>query len=231
MSKKDSNIEVKHIEVPFELKEINEDDDYYYFSGYASTFGNVDLGGDVVVAGAFRQSLMKRSPVMLWQHDRYEPIGVYPVAKEDTKGLYVEGKMPKSDTFVSGRVYPQLKTGSIKSMSIGYSIDEYEIIDGITYLKEVTLWEVSLVTFPMNPLATVDSVKSIDSIKTERDAEKFLNEFLSLNKSKHFISKMKEVLSHREVGEDANKSVDSSREDWKSVTDVLNQIKEGLKNG
>ena len=47
-----------------------------------------------------------------------------------------------------------------------YSIDEYEIVNGVTYLKELTLWEVSLVTFPMNPLATVDSVKStVEGIK------------------------------------------------------------------
>lgn len=219
--RKEKDLEIKHFEVPFEMKEVSEDDDFYYFSGYASTFGNIDLGGDVVVRGAFKQSLMKKSPIMLWMHNRNEPLGVYPVAREDEKGLYVEGKMPKSDTFVSGRVYPQLKTGSVRSMSIGYSIDQYEITDGITYLKELTLWEISLVTFPMNPLATVDSVKSIDEIKTERDAERYLGEFLSSNKSKHFISKMKELFSHREVGKKQD-----SREDYSKIITMLTEIKE-----
>lgn len=218
--KKDKDFEIKHFEVPFEMKEVFEDGDFYFFKGYASTFGNVDFGGDVVVKGAFKQSLMKKSPIMLWMHNRAEPIGVYPVAREDEKGLYVEGKMPKNDTFVSGRVYPQLKTGSVGSMSIGYSVDQYEIVDGVTYLKELTLWEISLVTFPMNPLATVDSVKSIDAIKTERDAEKFLSEFLSANKSKHFISRIKEILSHRDAGKKQN-----NREDYSKIIEMLTEIK------
>lgn len=219
--KKDAEMKVKRLEVPFEVKEVSEDDDFYYFKGYGSTFGNVDRGGDVVVQGAFKQTLMKQAPVLLWQHDRGEPLGVFAEIHEDSKGLYLEGKMPKNDTFVSGRVYPQLKTGSIKSMSIGYSVDQYEIVDGITYLKELTLWEVSLVTFPMNPLATVDSVKSIDEIKTERDAERYLGEFLSSNKSKHFISKMKELFSHREVGKKQD-----SREDYSKIITMLTEIKE-----
>ena len=81
--KKDGDLEVKRLEVSFEVKEVSEDDDFYYFEGYGSTFGNVDRGGDVVVQGAFKQSLMKQKPVMLWQHDRGEPIGVFAEIYED----------------------------------------------------------------------------------------------------------------------------------------------------
>ena len=65
-------------------------------SGYASLFGAVDQGGDVVEAGAYAASLTKvaiagRSIKMLWQHDPTQPIGVWDEVREDAKGLWVMG--------------------------------------------------------------------------------------------------------------------------------------------
>ena len=68
------------------------------FTGYASVFGTVDLHQEVVVPGAFNQSLKKwnqrqQMPKMLWQHDPKIPIGVWQDIQEDPYGLFVKGKL------------------------------------------------------------------------------------------------------------------------------------------
>ncbi len=153
----------KYLTVPFEMKQTQEDEDYFFFEGYASTFGNVDLGDDIVERGAFSKTLSERTPKLLWQHQMNEPVGVFTEAFEDEKGLFVRGKMPKADTFVKGRVMPQMKIGSVDSMSIGFSIirDEWDREKDIRYIKEVFLYEASLVTIPMNPKAVVTGVKTV----------------------------------------------------------------------
>jgi hypothetical protein len=65
------------------------------FSGYASVFGEVDLGKDAIERGAFRKSLAERGAGgvrMLFQHDPAEPIGAWKTI-EDSRGLYVEGML------------------------------------------------------------------------------------------------------------------------------------------
>jgi len=140
----------QRLNVPFELKQLpqQEDPDFFYFEGFASTFGNTDLGDDVVVAGAFTESLAKRKPKLLWQHDMDDPLGVFTAVEETPQGLKVTGKMPKADTLVAGRVMPQMKVGSVDSMSIGFSLgsSDWYMKDGIRYITKATLWEISLVT-------------------------------------------------------------------------------------
>src|SRR5690606_9636780 len=68
------------------------------FEGYASMFGMEDHHGDTVKKGAFKVGLQKlakekRKIKMLFNHDRYQPIGVFKEADEDSKGLYVRGKL------------------------------------------------------------------------------------------------------------------------------------------
>ena len=154
------NLEYKNLS--FEIKEFNNDDpDFFYFEGYGSTFGNIDRGNDVVVKGAFIQSLQEQMPKLLWQHKMSEPLGVFVEAYEDDKGLYVKGKMPRSDKFVADRVIPQMNVGSINDMSIGFSIKDvdYEKYNGnsVRMIKSVDLHEISLVTIPMNKKAEITS--------------------------------------------------------------------------
>lgn len=158
---------MKKMVVPFEVKAITEDEDYYIFEGYASTFNNVDRGLDAVMPGAFRETINElmasektgKLPA-LWQHDTEMPIGSYVELREDARGLFVKGRLPKSDTFVSGRVIPQMKAESVSCMSIGYSTLDYVIEAGVRLLKTLKLWEISLVTTPMNPLAVITGLKS-----------------------------------------------------------------------
>ena len=143
-------------------KGVTQTDSGYEFEGYASTFGNVDRHNDVIVQGAFRESLTRRMPSLLWQHNMDMPLGIFKEAREDERGLFVKGLMPSDDEFVSGRVVPQMKIKAIDTMSIGFQIPDFEkdteFKDGIQYIKRVDLWEASLVTIPANSQATLKSI-------------------------------------------------------------------------
>ena len=154
--------------IPFLVKEMdqNEDSKIFTFKGYASTFGNVDLTRDRVIKGAFLDTIdqWKKSgenlPI-LWQHNSDMPLGIYTSLDEDSIGLKVTGTMPIEDTFVSGRIVPQMRHGSIRKMSIGYYLNKYQVDEetGIWDLLEIELFEISLVTRPANPLASVTEVE------------------------------------------------------------------------
>ena len=177
----------------FEIKAIEENPENFTFEGYASTFNNTDLGNDVVVKGAFIDSLKENPSVpILWQHSMAEPIGSSVRLMEDDTGLFIRAVLPKEDTFVSGRVIPQMKIGSIKEMSIGFFTKESDLEDGVRYLREIDLFEVSLVTKAMNPQATVSDFKSMESLKDVEQSLKGLG--LSNNEAKTLISKVKEFL-------------------------------------
>ena len=148
--------------VGFELEELkSRGDDGWSFSGYASTFGNIDEGGDVVLRGAFSDSLARRVPRLLWQHDMHEPIGKVVQLKEDDRGLH--GDFLISRTSRGHDAYVLLKDGAIDSMSIGYIPDEQEFDDehNVRKLKSVDLLEISLVSIPMNGEARVTAVKAL----------------------------------------------------------------------
>ncbi len=159
--------DLQYLDVDFEVKQINdEDDEFFRFEGLASTFGNIDLVNDIVVRGAFVESLATKTPVVLWQHRSDSPLGMPEEIRETEDGLFLRAKLPKSDSFVAGRVIPQIKVGSIRSMSIGFRIVEREFNDeGIRLLKKVELLEVSLVTFPANELAMVSGFKTVTPFK------------------------------------------------------------------
>lgn len=130
--------------------------------GYASYFGELDRGGDIVVKGAYAKSLdaliAKGGQVkMLWQHDPTQPIGIWDEVREDARGLYVKGRI--LDEVAKGREAAALiAAGAIDGLSIGYrTVKATKDDKGQRLLKELELWEVSLVTFPMLPSARVGS--------------------------------------------------------------------------
>lgn len=189
----------------FEVKAIGVDGT---FSGYGAVFGNVDSYGDVIAPGAFAKSLAAsavkgRMPALLWQHDSDHPIGVWDVLQEDAKGLYVEGRLLVNDVPKAKEAHALLKAGALSGMSIGFMpvVSEWDDKQELRTLKEVDLWEVSLVTFPANDDARVSDVKSIDEIKDERDLEQFLREAGGFSRScaKAVIAKARSA-AQREAG-------------------------------
>lgn len=158
-------LRTRRIDRPFEVKAAGDDG---IFSGYGSVFGVVDSYRDTVIKGAFARSLddwakRGRLPALLWQHRMSEPIGVWTKMVEDDHGLYVEGKLALK-TQRGAEAYELMRIGAINGLSIGFDIGadgfEYDKETDSYLLKEIDLWEVSLVTFPANVEATVDQVKA-----------------------------------------------------------------------
>lgn len=150
--------------IDLEEKALAEVDECYVFTGYASVFNNVDHGNDVMVPGAFSKSLRDHGlPLLLYQHDMKEIVGAIVDAKEDKKGLWVKGELPKDDDFVRGRLVPQLKRRGLKGMSIGYKVQDSarRKEDGARLLKQVRLYETSFVSLAMNDKATVETIKGL----------------------------------------------------------------------
>jgi uncharacterized protein len=134
------------------------------FRGYASLFGARDQSGDVVMPGAFQDSL-KRRPAedirMLFQHDPAEPIGTWVDIHEDNQGLFVLGRLNKN--VQRGReLMALLESGGIDGLSIGFKTitARNERSSKTRQLTKIDLWEISLVTFPMLEGARVSQVKS-----------------------------------------------------------------------
>lgn len=166
-----------------DAKMLNEDGE---FEGYASTFGNVDQGDDIMVAGCYADSLARRPAdrvKMLYQHRTDVIIGKWIELREDAKGLYAKGKLFLN--IQNGReVYEIMKEGQLDGLSIGFRtlVDEYDRTLGVRRVVKCDLREVSLVTFPMNEMATVQLVKN-ELLPSEREFEGWLTRDAGFSRS------------------------------------------------
>lgn len=134
------------------------------FEGYASLFRIPDLGKDVVEPGAFRDSLFRRGPSgikLLWQHDPAEPIGRWLSLIEDSRGLFVRGRISLA-VARAREIHALMREGAVDGLSIGFRPEKArnEPRTGLRRLERVDLWEVSIVTFPMLPQARISAVKT-----------------------------------------------------------------------
>ncbi len=145
------------------------------FEGYASLFGQVDQGRDIVMPGAFRDSLKRRGAAgvrMLFQHDANQPIGVWDALHEDARGLYARGRL-LPEIGKAREVLTLMRAGAIDGLSIGFRTisGRTDAKTGIRRLDRIDLWEVSVVTFPMLGDARVHAVKDFRGDELRRLAE------------------------------------------------------------
>lgn len=154
----------------FELKSVNEEG---VFEGYASIFDAEDRGRDIVARGAFKKTLAERGPrgiKLLWQHDPTEPIGVIETLREDARGLFVKARL-LLDVGRAREALSLMREGALDGLSIGFRTQKSrrDEAKGVRILLDVDLWEISLVTFPMQPAAKVSAFKS-GGIRTIRES-------------------------------------------------------------
>ncbi len=173
-----------------ETKAVSECDDAWVVTGFASVFGNKDLTGDIVMPGAFQKSLREHGmPLLMFNHKHDDvPLGCVVECEERKKGLWFRAEMPRSDQFVSGRIIPQLKRRGLKGVSIGYKAIEREQRKDARLLKQVRLYEISLVSSPANPLAEVEMVKSL-SPEEEAELAVFGSVFGNFTEELHEIAR------------------------------------------
>lgn len=161
-----------YLDFAFETKELAENG---VFSGIASTYGNEDRQGDIVLPGAFTQSLKRANKVpLLKAHDQGAAIGLATLS-DSAAGLLVDGKL---DLNVSAarETYSGLREGYLRGLSIGYAVPkggEVHRDGGVRELRTVEVLELSVVAIPANPEARVTAVKS--TIGSIRDFERFLH--------------------------------------------------------
>lgn len=154
--------------VRFELESTNEDGE---FSGYAAVFGNIDSGGDIIEKGAFAKTIAEDFDriKIFSDHDTYDlPIGKPLELREDEKGLFIRGKI--SDTVKGRDIRTLLKDRVLTEMSIGYkaTIFDYDSGSNVRRIKEIKLWDVSIVTWAMNDQAKISDVKKlVDQTKAD----------------------------------------------------------------
>ena len=155
-----------------------------YFVGYASVFGNVDSYGEVMEKGAFSDTLKEwegRKIPVFYGHDLTNPennIGYVESAEEDDTGLLVRCVVDTEGPGNGPIVYKLLKEGRIDRMSFGFYVNDADHKGGVTYIKKVSLLEVSVVPAPANPEAAINEVKSSkkESGMTPEDIEKLIVE-------------------------------------------------------
>jgi hypothetical protein len=153
---------VDKLNVAFEVKTINEEGS---FTGYAAIFNNVDLGGDKIIPGAFKKTLRANKGKVPVYADHHTHIGWNLKAKEDEKGLLVEGQI-NLDVQLGREKHALMKQaheiGAQIGLSIGYSTAAREYEKDVRILKELNLFEYSVTAIPMNPKASVTAVKNKD---------------------------------------------------------------------
>ena len=191
------------VPLALDAKQLTEDGE---FEGYASVFGERDQGDDIVLAGAFSESLRKRPAEkikLLWQHNTNEVIGKWLEMREDQRGLYCKGKL-----FLGVQKAKEclelMREGAVDGLSIGFRtlVDEYDRQNGVRRLLKVDLREVSVVTFPMLESAIVALVKG-DQLPSEREFERWLvrEAGFSAKQAKGIIANgFKSLLNERDAG-------------------------------
>jgi len=207
-------IETKHIDN--NLIQLKFDDTKNTFTGYASTFNNVDSYNDTILPGAYKSVITSgEQPKMFFNHKHDSvPIGKWVGMSEDDTGLKIEGELFDGHSLVND-IKLALKAGAITGLSIGYGLkkDDYYYKEDIRYIKNISsLREVSIVTFPADSFAQIDveTIKSeISEYKNIKDFEKYLRESCNFSRSaaKAFVAEFKACLQ-RDVENEKQQKTD-----------------------
>jgi len=239
------NLEKKTFDANLEIKSFDdEDDNIFTFEGYVSVFNSVDRVGDIVCEGAFDRTLKELTLLdnpdersILWNHDWDLPVGKA-YLKADKNGLSFKGELPKDDDFVKGRVIPQIKIGSIKSMSFGYKTKKAHHKEGNRHLTDIDLYEVTISTIPVMAESKITSYKSmfkkdkengcfsieIDSLKSLKDINNcFKGIGFTNNQIEGIMAKMRDAIKQ-------GKPVDTSKSypETSRILATLNKINENI---
>lgn len=203
---------------PIQLKDAKADGS---FTGYAAVFNNVDLGGDVILPGAFTHA--KTTPDgqirIALNHDLRQLAGKAKFS-QDQHGLRVEAQLSLGVSYVKD-AYALMQDGVLNGLSVGFNI----LPDGATWedrddrytriISKAELWEFSIVPFGMNPEALVDSVKAANI----RDFEAQLRGLgYSQREAKALASGGFKSLGHRDGGLDSETLAD----ELKALTHAFN---------
>ena len=221
----------RFLEIKAQISALNEDEeDDGIFEGYGSIFNNTDLGNDVIVNGAFTKSIKRtgaKGVKLLYQHKTDMPIGVYESIEEDEKGLKVRGRLAMK-TQAGRETYELMKMGALDGLSIGFRTSpkgqSYDPKKKVRKISEVELMEISVVTFPMNPKATVQTVKGQEL--SIREWESGLRDAFNLSRSeaKMAAKAVQDAFSQRDAEEQMQPDVDAIKTLTQKLKTLVGEI-------
>lgn len=213
---------IHRIDRPFEVKSVTDNG---RFVGYASVFGELDSYRDIVMPGAFKRSLKEdfadkdRHVPMLWQHNSYSPIGIYPELHEDSKGLYVEGEC-NMDVQQGRECHALMKQRALTGLSIGYVSNDVDWDEKNLSRKllDVSLWEISPVTFPAGDSARAEA-KNFGQLATLSDVEDYLRDAYGCSRKEAvaLASRIKAIVGQSD-------SVNADEASLKRVKDIIQSL-------
>lgn len=179
------------------------------FEGYASVFGGVDSYGDMIMPGAYADTLKDENrngrPIrMRWNHFG-GVIGKWLEIKEDDVGLWVRGELTPNHS-VASDVAASMQHKAVEGLSIGYWVPEggSEMNGRIRQLKKINLIEISVVEEPADVNAQISGIKSaLDNVHELKDVEALLRDACGLSRADAtaLVSRVKS-LSHGDRGGD-----------------------------
>jgi HK97 family phage prohead protease len=159
-----------------EIKSIIEENGVMKIEGYAAIFNIPDEPdwrmSDILVKGCFKKTLAERKSAvkLCFNHDMYNLIGKIDEIYEDEKGLFVKCSVSAAEddlqTKIREKIYTEMSFG-YETLQAGYETDADD--NTIRMVKEVKLWEVSVVSLPKHPLATFNEAKGTERLQTIED--------------------------------------------------------------
>jgi hypothetical protein len=168
---------------------------------------------------------------MFWMHDPSRVPGKWTDMRETDDGLHVKGVL--ADTPLGNEIHTLLKMDAVRGLSIGYQTTDADYDrDGNRVIKQADLWEVSVVSLPMNPLAQVQHVKSQLSaageyVPTVKEFERILrNAGCSRSVAKLIAYKVRSLEDEDDDGEMSELSLRNAGEDEtaKAIRELAEKI-------
>lgn len=136
----------------------------------------VDRGKDLMLTDAWDLDNFKKNPVILFNHDKDKPIGRSLDVRPTDGGLWIKAKISKSKDPEISRIRDLIEEGILSAFSVGFDAeDEQKNTEGVNEIRKAQLYEVSIVTLPMNQdsLFTI-SAKSLAGLSREEAILKVL---------------------------------------------------------
>ncbi len=197
----------------FEVVQKDAKSDVLTIKGYANTVSK-DRTGDVIVKEAWMQGGMDdylKNPIILAFHDYARPVGTTVDYNVTDKGLEIVAEISKA----AGEVYNLIKDGVLKTFSVGFSIKDadYEKEDDTFYIKDLELYEISVVSVPANQDSTFSLAKSFENV----------DEYNSFKDSYSKVAEVKEELKKEEKEPSQDNILKEINMDKKELQDMMSK--------
>ena len=152
----------------------DEDDEKITIEGFANTT-TVDRVGDIILEEAWTKGGLEnylKNPIILAYHNHDRPIGKMTDYAVNNRGLKIVADIYKS----AGEIFSLIKSGVLTTFSVGFRTKDadYDTETDLFVIKDLELFEISVVSVPANADSTFSVRKSFE---TEDEFNSFKSEF------------------------------------------------------